>query len=561
MASTYSPDLQTILPWNNSELEQLLKDLVAHGTEAAKVDFKTEIEANSPEKKADLLKDISAMGNTYDDRYHDHGFLIFGVKGKAIIGAKQTEPDTDKLQNHVEQLLRTYISPMPHIYVVAFVTATSERWGAIVIPPRNCKPHMFFKDLQCINPKHTRRRGEWFVRRGATTDLGFPEDLALITQRQTELLLEPLRESIRNLQSRITKVEETYNSALFKLVERTVSGLPGSHDRVSETLEELRDGIGEALGMDLSTRFKQRLRTPEDALAEDFFTDAKILGEFLASSSSVLPWAPQPKNSPENKQIIEGLEERTRPLMLAVATILLNDDGKVFEKALLRVVKILAKQPEVPTGVTFNRIGEGLRYYPLGLIIYTIFICGVAANRGDLLKLVAGMPLKTSMQNTMQNMKFSLTEIFFDWYGAREFFNQALGQRRCEPIAQRIRQVISDRMGDTFAESEPEAFFQGEFVLALSHIDACMTNRQSAEFTVPIPGLYLFAREAHGPINTLLIDRGEWLEELYAHSLIDILNAFDQNARRVADPNCFWLGLPNTASLYQEALQARVPKK
>jgi hypothetical protein len=220
--------MQTILPWENRELEALLQGLIAHGTEAAKIDFKAEIETATADQKAELLKDITAMANTYDENYADHGFLIYGVKGKAIPGITQTEADTDKLQSHIEQILKTYISPMPQIYVVGFKSLTGEQWGVIVIPARNNKPHMFFKDLQCADPKRSRKKGEWFVRRGSTTDHGLPEDLAIITQRQTELLLEPLRETVRNLQLRVAKAEEQYNSALFKLVERAVSALPRS---------------------------------------------------------------------------------------------------------------------------------------------------------------------------------------------------------------------------------------------------------------------------------------------------------------------------------------------
>jgi hypothetical protein len=181
------------------------------------------------------------------------------VKGKAIVGIAQSEADTDKLQSHLEQIIKTYISPMPQIYVVGFKAAAGEQWGAIVIPPRSSKPYMFFKDLQCIDPKRSRKRGEWFVRRGSTTDHGLPEDLAIITQRQTDQLLEPLRESVRNLQLRIAKTEEQYNSALFKLVERAVSALPAGIHK-SEDREEFGTEIGEALGMDLSAQLKQKLR-------------------------------------------------------------------------------------------------------------------------------------------------------------------------------------------------------------------------------------------------------------------------------------------------------------
>ena len=72
--------MQTILPWENKELEELLQSLVALGTEAAKIDFKAEIETATADQKAELLKDITAMANTYDENNADHGFLIYGAR-------------------------------------------------------------------------------------------------------------------------------------------------------------------------------------------------------------------------------------------------------------------------------------------------------------------------------------------------------------------------------------------------------------------------------------------------------------------------------------------------
>lgn len=86
--------IQEILPWDRDGLERLLRDLIEHGSEAAKVDFKAEIETVTPEQRAKLLTDISAMANTYDDLYADHGFLIYGIREKMITGITQTEKNT-----------------------------------------------------------------------------------------------------------------------------------------------------------------------------------------------------------------------------------------------------------------------------------------------------------------------------------------------------------------------------------------------------------------------------------------------------------------------------------
>lgn len=544
------------MPWTRTELEKILRELVAHGTEAAKVDFKAEIETSTPEQKAELLKDITAIANTYDETYGDHGFLIYGVKTKVIVGIKTTETDTDKLQNTAEQLLKSYISPMPQIYVVSFEEQTGEKWGAIIIPPRNNKPYMFVSDISC--PTHqnkSRKKGEWFVRRGATTDPGLPEDLAIIMQKQTAVLLEPLHESIRTLQVRMGKTEEQYNNALFKLVERALSNSP--------TLVSENDDVGtnarDIIGMDISSRIKARLRTPKDAIAEDIIAEAKMVRDYLDGAGTDLPWAPQINNQIESKRIIETMEKKTHELMLSVATIMLSDNKGTYTDALLRVVKLLAKVTDVPTGTSYNRLGESLRYYPLGLIVYTIFICGVATGKSDVLKRVMQVPVKRMHRPETADM----TDIFFYWYDAGAIFNDASGQRRCAPIADRIRQVIRDNIGEMITEfSEPEYFFRGEFVLALTRIDVGMTYGEGVDYRVPLSGLYLYMNEGSEPITGLLFEHPEWLDKIYDHPLSEILDSFDRNANKMVGSGCIAIGLTwlKTRETYDESLRIKSKK-
>ncbi len=555
---------QEILPWNNGELETLLKGIISHGTEVAKIDFKTEVETATNEQKADLLKDIIAIANTYDTNYDDHGFIIYGVKAKTITGITQMESDTDKFQNHIEQLLKTYISPMPQIYVLGFEDA-GKKWGVIVIPPRNSKPHMFFKDLFCADRSRSRKKGEWFVRRGSTTDPGLPEDLAVISQRQMEVLLEPLRESIRSLQSRVGKTEDQYNSALFKLVERAVSAIPGNVERKAEMPADLEINVsdtidvGESLGMDLPARIKQKLRTPKNAIAEDLIAEAKNLREYLDSANSGLPWTPQLQNPEGNKKIISDIEDKTQSLLLSIATIMLSDSKGEYTDALLRALKILAKATDVPSGTQYNRIGVALRYYPLMLLLYTIFICGVAANRGSVLKQVLEIPVKHRQRNATS----PITDVYFFSYEAKSLINDAYTQRWCEPIAQRVRQVIGDKIGEMITEfSEPEYFFRAEFVMALTNIDKGMSQGEAVEHRTPLGGLYLYMHEAHDPIMDFIAENPDWFAKLYDHPLNEILDMFDRNAHKMAGSGCIAIGMHDikTSQAYQEMLQKRAKK-
>lgn len=557
---------QEILPWNNGEIETMLKEVISHGTEIAKIDFKTEIDTSTNEQKADLLKDIIAIANTYDDdNYEDHGFIIYGVKAKTITGTTRTEPDTDKFQNHVEQILKTYISPMPYVYVLGFETTDNKKWGAIVIPPRNNKPYMFFKDLFCSDRSRSRKKGEWFVRRGATTNPGLPEDLTLITQKQVELLLDPLRESIRGLQLRVSKTEDQYNSALFKLVERAISSVSSKTEQQPQQSNDLQIDvsenidIGKSLGMDISTRLKQKLHTPKNAIAEDLVSEARVLREYLDGDDTGLPWVPQLKNPEKNKKIITDIEEKTKELQLSIATILLKDNKGEYTDALLRTVKMLAKAIEVPSGVHFNNIGKDLRYYPLALILYTIFICGVAANRGSILKQVLEVPIKHHRESNTR----IITDVYFLCYAARELFNDAHEEHWCEPIVQRIRQVISDNIGEMITEyEEPEYFFRGEFVLALTNIDKGI-NESQADSQVPLGGLYLYMHEARASIVKFVSENPEWFAKLYNNSLEKILDIFDNNAHKMAVPGCIEIGMHDlkTKEIYQESLKRKSKKQ
>lgn len=351
--------LQSFLPWNHTELERLLRDHIDHGTETSKVDLKGEIETTTPDKKAELLRDISAIANTYDDaNYQDYGFLIYGVKSKVLTGITTTEPDTDKFQNHIEMLLKEYISPMPQIYVMGFETSAGAKWGAIVIPPRHSKPYMFFKEIgNCQDPKNNRRKGDWFVRRGATTDPGLPENLTVISRRQINALLEPFRESLSTLQSRVARTEELYHSELFSLVKSALSVSKEAVKPSSEQENKMDAAIGNVIGLDLAARFKQKLQTPKDALAEDLIVETKALRDFLSGSTTGLPWAPQLNDPAASKGVVSLLEEKIQPLQIAVANIVLYDKKNEYTKSLIEAVKLLARVVEPPNSVSFNNIG------------------------------------------------------------------------------------------------------------------------------------------------------------------------------------------------------------
>jgi hypothetical protein len=157
----------------------------------------------------------------------------------------------------------------------------------------------------------------------------------------------------------------------------------------------------------------------------------------------------------------------------------------------------------------------------------------------------------------------AITDIYFFSYEAKSLFNDAFAARWCEPIAQRIRQVIGDRIGEMISEfSEPEYFFRGEFVLALTNIDKSMSDGDPVERRAPLGGLYLYMHEAHDPIIGLVRENPDWLGKLYAHPLNEIFDMFDRNADKMASSNCIAIGMHGvkTAEAHQEALQKKAKK-
>ncbi len=546
-----SSSLPQLLPWNDQELERILRDLIALGTELPKADFKAELEHGTWDQKAELLKDISAIANTFDDEhYEDYGFLIYGVSGKAINGVATTATDTDNLQNTLEQLLKTYISPMPQIHVIGFEAQAGRAWGVVVIPPRNTKPHMFVREiLHCQDPKRNRKRADWFVRRGATTEPGLPEDLEIITQRQLQLTLEPIRTSIQELQFRIGRIEQQSERPLVQLGEGLLQPNSGiARPEAADAADAALLIQASAAPADLASRFRQALRKPSDALAEDLLLEARRLRAFLAAPDSGIPWAPEPMNAAVNRGLIEDLEARTRTLQSSIAAILLNDDNGTYADAVLRVFRTLAHHAEAPAGTMFNILGEPLRYYPLAILVYTAFVCGGAAGKGELLKKLLQTPIQ---KRRAEGEGLRITRIFFALNRAVELFNNAFEQRWCEPIVMRIRETIRPLLAELLPDvDEPECFFSGEFALALAPIDLAIYKDTPVADRKPLPGLYLYLDEANDAIKRLLWTHSSWLEQVYSHPLAELLESFDRNAASMARFGCIPTGLEGLNTVF-----------
>jgi len=100
------------LPWSKEELQERLEDFIVNWGETDKIDFKQELNISDQKGKAELLKDIAAIVNTYSEENDGYGFIIVGVKDNEIVGSEVFEnKKEDNLKASIDQLIREYLQP------------------------------------------------------------------------------------------------------------------------------------------------------------------------------------------------------------------------------------------------------------------------------------------------------------------------------------------------------------------------------------------------------------------------------------------------------------------
>ena len=191
-------DEELHLPWDNDTLEKLLLKVVQTG-ETTKVDFKQTLNLDTAEQKAELLKDISALANSYDQAYYNYGFIIIGVKQNKLIGTSFTQ-EVDHLQSQIDELVKNYIGPFITTHVRIFNTE-GKTWGAIVIPPTKNAPHVFIRDI------HNKHRGDIYVRRGTVTEKVLPEDFPRFFRHHLDEYTYELRQEIKDVRSELEEIK------------------------------------------------------------------------------------------------------------------------------------------------------------------------------------------------------------------------------------------------------------------------------------------------------------------------------------------------------------------
>ena len=527
-----SAEVDLYMPWNPEELELLLRSAVLQSVEGPKLDFKSKLSLDETASKESVAKDISALANTDDSgSFHDYGFLVLGAqRGRLIGGCSELASDhIDKTGAQLTQIIGGYISPTPNFYPVGFEDKKVGWWGAIVVPPSRVQPHQFIRDAAGAS------RGECWARVNDTNQRFSPQDYDRVFRNRLLVELLPFHQQLDELRVRTGQLEE-----------RTALGGLQWHAPIAQGTPELAvSSTGQVdVGANLAARIRARFKTPEDKLAEDITLEGAQLVNALRDDTEDFPWAPPSISQETAEKLLSRSEELARPLVEAVAAALEFDSKGVLDNAVLRAITTLTRQQRYPGGnQSFNSVGQVLRLYPLHLVAMTVMIYGVEHHRNALLGRVARLAVSPTDQ---RDSVLAIAEIPFRVLEASDAFNASLGGRRCAATSERTYRSLQKWLADGVdGSSFMDAFFRGEFVMALSSLEWRNANTSTP---IPAPGLYLYRAEARSVIHQYLGRRPTALKATLAQPVEEVLKLFDENAGQVISSGCFADGFVSGAT-------------
>ncbi len=533
-----SIDEELHLPWNRANLEALLRKVIPTG-ETTKVDLKSCFDLSDVPHQAELLKDISALANTYNYYYRNHGFIIFGAGENKIIHTIFPNNE-DHLQATIDDLVKKYLGSFITTHLFIF-NDSGQQWGVLAIPPTRNAPHVFINDI------HKCYRGDIYVRKGTTTEKAQPGDYARFFRQHLEEYTYDFQQSISNLQrqvsdlsSQLKKIKSSAHLRKMPAAEpeekRIVMEPPKEYQSITEMIDDL-------------------LAKEEDIVTKGLLEEARKINNFLETEE--IPWAVGTADKKQNEEIFSKIESVSSEFWSAIISLVLKDEKGVYDDALVKAITYLARQIESPSGISYTEWGRNMRYYPLFITLYLISIIGVAKKRDKLLKKI----LKINLQGRSHyDEPLPMPYILFLIRRAdgvfHPFYSGYPQQKWCDPVASYTKSLI-DRIlnpGDPLWDKERE-FYRGEFTLCLAPMDILMKETKKPMTSHPSAGLYLYINSSIPIITRYLRDEREWLKKVYERPLEELLAEFDQTAEKLVAPGCFSDGFTHGA------LEAAFPEK
>lgn len=508
------------LPWTNEALRTLLLQIVETG-ETTKVDFKRQLSIDDAAQQGELLKDISALANTYDYSYQNHGLMLIGVEQEKIICCDFSQ-NVDGLQARIDELIKHYIDPFVPTQVRIFDHANG-KWGVVVVPPTRNAPHVFVKDI------HKKHRGDIYVRRGTVTDKASPTDYARFFRQHIEEHTYDLKQQISALQRDVDELQ--------RLARRRSTRPKSERAQIEEVPPPTQ-----LPAIDLLVDIDRAFASVTDSIDDGLIKEVRRIRELL--DSDAIPWGMGATAEIEPAKVLRLLEDTCRKFWRALTKIVERDDSGEYEDTIVRALAYLARSADPPIGITFTNLGCAIRYYPIVMSLYLVFVIGCFKKRTSLLKKIKMLKLA---RRSHFDAPRPIPNVLFYIRNADGIFRTQHpnfpGQTWLDPIAGYLKTVFDREinLADPFWDRD-SAFFVGEFVLCLTALDIVDPDSDKPTVDHVPSGGFLFYSSAIPSIKRLLNDDRDWLATIFQHSLKEILLAFDATAQRVSHSYGSWGG-------------------
>lgn len=515
------------IPWTNEALEKLVLDIINTG-ETAKLDFKSVWDISTKEQKAELARDIQAMANSYDPVYRNHGFLILGAKPGQLLCTTFAE-NADKMQATVDQILREHIGPFVSTQVRQFGSG-DKMWGVIVVRPSNGAPHVFIRDAGKYN------RGDVWVRVGTTSSKAEPADFGRFFRTHLEDFGREWRDEVRDVQREFERlkaeIEElkskpaTAPAAIAPAPQVTTEDRKGPVAPTSTTPTPAPVSVLESV--------KRGFKKNADPISLGLLEQTNAIQEFLGSKD--LPWDLNNVTKESGRAVIDKLEEKAGTFWKILATVIDNDDEGKYDDDVIEALGLLAFEPEVPTGTTFTDWGTRIRYMPLVMSLYVVFLVGLQNKRYSLLKRAMGLTL---LPKQYAEDALPIGTALFYVRGVSEVFQVLRDdypeRRWCDSIGNYAQRWINLHLYPEMPKLErnKHMFYVAEFVLSL--LPAAAENIER-----PASGQFYFMSESAPIIRRYLKSEGSALKDLFGRDFKTALERFDQWGPKIAlSGNCW----------------------
>jgi hypothetical protein len=232
-------------PTDPAEQQKLAVALVTGRSEHRRVDLKSTLSLEPRRAIVELIRDISAIANTDED----WGYIVVGAQRGKVIGNVEALSDAnlERTSEKLSQCCHNYLDPIPPFRLVPLRDPEPSigAWGVIVIEPSTDQPYMFVRSFSDERDKPAFRSGDWYVRRGDTTDLAMPRDWARVLERRVRRALQPVELEVKSLRDRVAALEAfgEANAAHSVLVARaqtellprlTLNSCGGSGDEMTQ---------------------------------------------------------------------------------------------------------------------------------------------------------------------------------------------------------------------------------------------------------------------------------------------------------------------------------------